>query len=128
MPLFTRYCNTAYNALRKLITDSHSDDAKLELFKQTLLKAFGATPEKAFAIACARSYNQSAEDVDAYATDLTQLVSAAFPHWSSIRRDELACRFFWKGLPQTPVTKQLIALFKQKRKVQGPSVPPSDLH
>ena len=44
----------AYNALRKLITNGMTDEAKLELFKQTLLKAFGATPEKAFALACGR--------------------------------------------------------------------------
>lgn len=60
---------------------------------------------KAFALACMRSYNRSTEDVDGYATVLT-LGSALLSLIGRQKENELSCRFFWKGLPQTPVTKQ----------------------
>ena len=103
----------AFQVLSKLLTDNMTAIDKLNLYRSTLQKTFGLTPEKAFHTLTQRKFDTSKDDVDGFASDLVHLVSTAFPEWDSNKKDSLALRFFWEGLPPTLNTKQLHALFKR---------------
>ena len=117
----------AYAMLRNVVIDGTSAAQRFETLKRELLKSFGLTPEKAFTALCARMYDHGREDLDAYANELAQLTNTAFPGWSPGRLDELASRFFWRGLPSTAISKNLVAsirshkaeIIKHKRTMSG---------
>ena len=99
--------------LSKLLVENLQAFEQIEIYRSTLQKTFGLSPEKAFSALISRKLDINKEDVDAYASDLVQLANTVFPHWESVKKDELATRFFWEGLPNTLNTKQLHALFKR---------------
>ena len=86
---------------------------QLEIYRSTLQKTFGLSPEKAFTALLSRKFDVQKEDVDSFASDLVQLVSTAFPNWDTTKRDEITVKFFWEALPNNLNTKQLHALFKR---------------
>lgn len=83
----------------------------MEIYRSTLQKTFGLSPEKAFSALLSRKFDVQKEDVDSFASDLVQLVSTAFPNWDTSKRDEVTVKFFWEALPNNlKNTKQLHAL------------------
>jgi hypothetical protein len=79
---------------------------------------FGVSAEKAFAPLCKREFELHKEDIDTYASEITHLVSIAFSQRETKKRDESSAKSFWRGLPQSAVTKQLLAIFKRELHAQ----------
>jgi hypothetical protein len=102
----------AFSVLRKVITDCISPLQRIALYEKELTKSFGVSPEKAFSTLCKRGFNPEKDDIDGYANDINAHVDTAFEGWSAGRRDEIATKFFWHGLPQSLVTRQLYAMYR----------------
>ena len=98
----------AFSVLQKLLTQDLGPEDILDLYRSTLQKTFGLTAEKAFQALCARTFDVSKEDIDSYASDIVNNVDTAFERWTAMSKDALSVKFFWRGLPNSSVSKQLL--------------------
>ena len=104
----------AFDALRNLLTGDKAPEEVFRLYKSTLQKMFGISPERAFSRLCARSLNSQEEDANRYGAEISNLVNLAFPEFTLTDQDRIATKFFWKGLPNNANTKQLLTMWKQR--------------
>jgi transposase InsO family protein len=102
-----------FEMLNKLLVSKLTAEQKLELYRSTLQKKFGLSPEKAFNSLCNKKFDLAKEDVDQYANELVHLIGIVFPKWEPEAQDTLATRFFWQGLPTSVNCHQLLQLFKR---------------
>ena len=100
--------DTAWKCLGQIVSEGLSNQELYAKYRETLVRTYGLSSQKAFAALVRREFDSAAETVDQYGSDVSYLSRTAFPD-DPVIADKVAVRFFWYGLKNTIATKQLFS-------------------
>ena len=100
----------AFEVVSKLFLDVKRSVEKIDLIRSTLQKSFGVSAEKAFALLCKREIEPHKGGIDTYASEITHLVSIAFPQWETRR---IVRKKFLAGTPAVRQHKTVAGNFQK---------------
>ena len=112
----------AYALLTSIPVDGKNSSEVILAYQNSLLQNFGLSPEQAFAKLCDSQYQQGEKSIIMYSNTLSELIKCSFPSWEINHRNELACKFFWKGLPHTSEVLNAMTLWKSGTKTLSHAV------